>query len=296
MSKIVLEDETLRDGLQVEQKIFSTEEKCELFDLLLTAGIRRVQAGSFVHPKYVPQMADTDQLIPLLRERAGDAAGGLLLSGLVLNAKGLERALACGLTHLSMSVSVSEEHSKRNVKRSVDEALSSMTELIGQAKKAGVIVRAGAQCAFGCVYEGAIPKERVLKAFECMVAAGADEINLADTTGMGNPVLVRDLVSDVRTRWPHIVISLHMHDTRDWGWPIWWRDMRPARRFSIRRPEDWAVVRSYAGPQATFLPKTPPTCFTPWAWIPESMSAPYALQSDGWKAGSSGRSQAECRV
>lgn len=212
ISRIVLEEDVLRDGLQNEERIFSVEEKLAVIDDLEEAGVRRIQVGSFVHPKWVPQMANTDELFRALERRPD-----VTYTGLILNAKGLERALAAGVDHLSMSISVSEEHSRRNVNRPVAEALALMAELIAQAVAAGVTVRAGAQCTFGCVWEGAIPKERVIAALDRMIEAGAQELNLSDTTGMANPVQVRELVTEVRARWPHVIVSLHLHDTRGLG-------------------------------------------------------------------------------
>ena len=209
MASIILEDEALRDGLQSEARILSLDQKIELFDKLVDAGLARIQVGSFVHPKYVPQMADTDEFIGRIKHTPG-----VLLTGLILNAKGLERALACGLKHVSMSVSVSDTHSRKNVKRPADEALAGMVELIKQAVEAGMTVRAGAQCSFGCVYEGAVPEKNVLNALEAMAAAGAHELNLADTTGMANPFQVRRLVEKVRAAIPGASLSLHLHDTR----------------------------------------------------------------------------------
>jgi hydroxymethylglutaryl-CoA lyase len=209
---VLFEDEVLRDGLQMESRLFSFEEKLRIFHLLKEAKVQRVQIGSFVHPKLIPQMADTDALIRHLGRTPG-----VLLSGLILNDKGLERALACGLAHLSMSVSVSDTHSRKNANRPAKEALASMVQLISEAKKAGVQVRAGIQCAFGCVYEGAVPADAVFAAAEAMVHAGADEINLADTTGMGDPRQVRSLVQEIGRRFPGIAVSLHLHDTRGLG-------------------------------------------------------------------------------
>jgi len=211
-AEILFEDETLRDGLQMESRLFNLEEKIGIFNLLVEAGIKRIQVGSFVHPKVVPQMADTDELVRILLTRPG-----VLLTGLILNERGLERALACGLTHVSMSVSASDTHSRKNANRSAEEALTSMTSLISKARQAGLSVRAGVQCAFGCVYEGRIPEEKVVATAEAMATEGPKEINLADTTGMGNPVQVRRLVGKIRKNLPKQAISLHLHDTRGLG-------------------------------------------------------------------------------
>jgi hydroxymethylglutaryl-CoA lyase len=210
--RVVLEDQVLRDGLQMESRIFSLAEKVEIFRLLEEAKVPRIQVGSFVHPKLIPQMADTDALIRQLMYTSE-----VILTGLILNDKGLERALACGLSHVSMSISASDTHSRKNANRPADEALAAMAPLISQAKKANLKVRAGIQCAFGCVYEGNVPEEKVLAAAQSMASAGAEEVSLADTTGMGNPRQVRSLVRRVRKELPGMDLSLHLHDTRGLG-------------------------------------------------------------------------------
>jgi hydroxymethylglutaryl-CoA lyase len=213
MPTVILQDESLRDGLQFEQKILTLEEKLSLFRLLAAAGVRRLQVGSFVHPKAVPQMADTEEFIHAVR----DEPPGVLISALVLNDKGLERALKCGPGHLSMSSSASNSHSLRNVKRPAAEAFASLLALIRRAVDAGVAVRAGIQCAFGCVYEGTVAEDRVLEMAGRLAETGADELSLADTTGMANPLQVRRLVAKTRAAVPHFPISIHLHDTRGLG-------------------------------------------------------------------------------
>lgn len=207
--QLLLEDEALRDGLQMESRIFRVEEKLQLFSMLKAAGLRRVQVGSFVHPKLVPQMADTDAFIRAIPEEDRHLA-----SALILNEKGLERALASGLRHVSMSVSVSDTHSRKNAGKPAAEALEAMTRLIRLALSSTMAVRAGLQCAFGCVYEGSIAEASVLKAAERMVQTGVTEINLADSTGMANPLQVRSLVREMSSAFPGVHISLHLHDTR----------------------------------------------------------------------------------
>lgn len=210
--ELLLEDEALRDGLQMESRIFSLDEKVQLFELLKKAGIKRIQVGSFVHPETVPQMANTDELIRTLGSQEDT-----VVTALILNEKGLERALDCGVSHVSMSVSVSDTHSRKNTGRPAAEALETMTQLISRALGSGLKVRAGLQCAFGCVYEGSIAEDAVLSAAEKMVQAGAEEMNLADTTGMATPYSVRNLIKAVKKRFPDVRISLHLHDTRGLG-------------------------------------------------------------------------------
>ena len=212
MPNVILEDESLRDGLQFEQQVLSLEDKITIFRLLVAAGVQRIQVGSFVHPKIVPQMADTEQFVAQVK-----ATPSVLVSGLILNDKGLERAMKSGLTHVSMSVSVSDTHSRRNVRRPAKAALESMVRLIQQAVAAGMTVRAGTQCSFGCIYEGAVPEERVIDALGAMAAAGASELNLADTTGMANPLQIKHLARATRNAFAGFDLSLHLHDTRGLG-------------------------------------------------------------------------------
>lgn len=211
-TSLLLEDETLRDGLQIESQTFTLEQKVELFTLLQRAGLKRIQVGSFVHPKIVPQMADTDELIRTLGQQKGT-----VLSALILNGKGLDRALACGVEHVSMSVSVSDTHSRKNAGRSAKEALASMVELIKNAREQGLEVRAGLQSAFGCVYEGEIALDAVVAAAEQMVSAGVNEMNLADSSGMATPKAVRSMVRRIAKNFPDVRLSLHLHDTRGMG-------------------------------------------------------------------------------
>jgi hydroxymethylglutaryl-CoA lyase len=210
---VLLEDESLRDGLQFEPKVLPLADKLELFRLLAAAGFRQVQVGSFVHPWIVPQMADTEAVIRAAREMAPQ----VVVTALVLNDKGLERARACGMGHLSMSSSASDAHSRRNVKRPAAEAFESLLQLIRQAAAGGIRVRAGIQCAFGCVYEGAVPEARVVKMAARLADTGASEINLADTTGMADPFQVRRLGAATRAAVPHLPLSIHLHDTRGLG-------------------------------------------------------------------------------
>lgn len=211
--RVVVEEQSLRDGLQAESRLFGLGEKMEIVRLLAEAGVRRLQLGSFVNPRTVPQVANTDVLVSLVRRHYPD----LLCTALILNEKGLDRALRSGLNHLSMSVSVSDSHSRNNTGRAASEALEAMTGLIARAVAEGIQVRAGVQCAFGCSDEGPVPKTTVLAAVAQMVAAGATEINLADTAGMAGPVQVSRLATRVRENHPEIEASLHLHDTRGLG-------------------------------------------------------------------------------
>ena len=210
--EVLIEDETLRDGLQNEQRVFSIPEKIELIRGLEAAGVRRIQVGSFVHPKWV-QMANTDVLLHALDRRSD-----VTYTALVLNMKGIDRAIACDVRHLSMSISASETHNQRNANRSLAFARGEIAPMIQRARSEGIAVRAGIMAAFGCAYEGKIDPAVVVDIAAMYGELGADEINLADSTGMGNPKAVTDLVRRVRAVVdPRVKLSLHLRDTRGLG-------------------------------------------------------------------------------
>lgn len=208
---VLIEDEFLRDGLQNEKRLFSIAEKLEFVSGLEKAGVQRIQLGSFVHPKWVPQMADTDALFDALTPKAG-----VTYSALVLNKAGLDRALAVGVRHLSISISASETHSRKNTNRSVAEARTAIVPVIEKALAEGVTVRAGIQSALGCGFEGRIDPDYVIGIARFFADMGVHEINLADTAGLANPAQVFDLCTYLEDRIAP-ALSLHLHDTRGLG-------------------------------------------------------------------------------
>ena len=210
---VTFEEQSLRDGLQNEDRLFSLHEKLEIAHLLAEAGIRRLQIGSFVDPRRVPQMGQIEELA----ERIRGELPHLLCSALVLNRQGLDRAIDCGMRHLSLSVSLSDRHSHRNAGCSAEEALGEMVMLVRKAVDLGIMVRAGVQCAFGCADQGQISGESVVAAIRRLTAAGAIEVNLADTAGMAHPLQIRQVVAKVRDAVPEAVLSLHLHDARGLG-------------------------------------------------------------------------------
>ena len=206
---VLLEDQTLRDGLQNEPRLLSLEGKLEIARLLAAAGVRRLQMGSFVDPRRVPQMAGTEELVRLVRRELP----GVECTALALNEHGLERAIRSGLRRLSLSVSLADSHSRRNAGCGAGEALSRVTGLVGRAREEGMVVRAGLQCAFGGDGEP-VPWRQVVAAAGQLVAAGAAEINLADTAGKAGPDDVVRLVGRVR-RAVAVPLSLHLHGPRE---------------------------------------------------------------------------------
>ncbi|MEJ1161325.1 hydroxymethylglutaryl-CoA lyase [Prosthecomicrobium sp. N25] len=207
-----------RDGLQIERKILSVDEKLALVEALVASGIREIEVGSFVSPRAVPQMAGTDELVGRLPRRPGVAYRGLWL-----NARGLERAIASGGVDLDgkLSITASETFARRNTNRSIEDALAEMPAWIDLYRAAGVEPQAlSVMAAFGCNYEGPVPAATVLRLVARVDALLADhgarlrQVRLADTMGWANPEQVTRLVGDLRARWPDLGVRLHLHDTR----------------------------------------------------------------------------------
>ncbi|MDM8550757.1 hydroxymethylglutaryl-CoA lyase [Desulfobacterales bacterium HSG2] len=206
-----------RDGFQFEAKVVPTEIKVEIISRLIEAGLKRIQATSFVHPKLVPQMADAEELLSRLPKRED-----VLYSGLALNIKGVERAHTAGLRHIEVSVSASDTHSRKNAGISSARAVEQGKEMIRLAQKYNMHITASIQCAFGCVYEGSVPEDRVLKIAQDFIGLGIDKLSLADTTGMANPLSIKTLLelkteTDGSLLNSSVPIGIHLHDTRGLG-------------------------------------------------------------------------------
>lgn len=209
---VVLHEVGLRDGLQMEAQSVPTERKLGWVYALAGAGLDIIQVGSFVHPGKVPQMADTDQLFRELGA-PGARPPGVVLSGLVLNEKGLERGLACGVDMVCMGVSASETHSRKNTGMPVAEATDRIIAMAHQAVSAKKSVQVSVQSAFGCGYEGAVPSDRVLGLVRRFLDAGLTNISLADTAGHATPVMVERLFAAIRTIDSTSALTCHFHNT-----------------------------------------------------------------------------------
>ncbi len=212
MNTIKIHDVGLRDGLQMEEQVIPTKTKIKWAHNLIEAGIDIIQVGSFVHPKYVPQMADTDELFKYFATDA-EKPWTDLLSGLVLNERGLERALDCGVEMICTGVSASETHSQKNTKMSVNEAIGRVIKIAQKAHKANKVVQLSVQSAFGCGYEGTIAEDQVLQIIKQYIEAGFTNISLADTAGHADPNQVKRLVDKVLNLDSHIQLTGHFHNT-----------------------------------------------------------------------------------
>jgi hydroxymethylglutaryl-CoA lyase len=214
MEKIIIHEVGPRDGLQAEKTAVPLEEKIRWIDGLCAAGIDIIQLGSFVNPQKVPQMADTDGLF---LHYALNKPAGVTFSGLVLNEKGLERGLACGVEMFCMGVSASETHSVKNTGMSSAEALGRIIPMAKQAMAAGKSVQVSVQSAFGCGFEGAIEQGKVLDIVKAYLDAGFRNVSLADTAGHAQPQQVEDLYGAIRALDPAVVLACHFHNTYGLG-------------------------------------------------------------------------------
>ncbi|MDO9693671.1 MAG: hydroxymethylglutaryl-CoA lyase [Candidatus Latescibacteria bacterium] len=214
MAEIIIHEVGPRDGLQVEKQVVPTDRKLAWIRSLVAAGLDIVQVGSFVHPEKVPQMADTDELF---RALDAQSRGGTILSGLVLNEKGLERGFACGVDLFCLGVSASETHSQKNTGMGSGEAQRRIIAAAREAVAAGKKVQVSVQSAFGCGFEGPIPEERVLDIVRAYLEAGLTSISLADTAGHAHPGQVRRLFGKILQLAPEIRCTCHFHDTYGLG-------------------------------------------------------------------------------
>lgn len=213
---IIIHEVGLRDGLQMEKQTVPTEQKIKWARELIDAGEDILQLGSFVHPGKVPQMADTDTLFRYFSD-PGMKPKNTILSGLILNEKGLERGLACGVDMFCMGVSASETHSQKNTGMSISEATARIIAIAKLAEGERKKVQVSVQSAFGCGYEGTVPQERVLRIIERYLEAGLKNISLADTAGHATPDRVEKMFEGIFKLEPTIECTCHFHDTYGLG-------------------------------------------------------------------------------
>lgn len=211
-ASVEIVDVTPRDGLQNESVVLSTEDKISLVDMLVSSGVRRIEATSFVNPARVPQMADADALAAALPR------GGVSWIGLVLNEKGLDRAIAAGLDEVNIVVVATDTFSLRNQGTTVDEAVQLWTRLAKRARHAGLKTTITIAAAFGCPFEGEVSAVTVTELMSRCVEAGPDELALADTIGVGVPAQVRELAMSAAQVAPGVPLRWHFHNTRNSGY------------------------------------------------------------------------------
>ncbi|MHB1104367.1 MAG: hydroxymethylglutaryl-CoA lyase [Devosia sp.] len=216
MEKVEIVEVSPRDGIQNEPKTLSLKDKRELIELAIRAGAKRIEVGSFVNPKRVPQMAGSEELMASLPRH-----DGVSYIGLTLNRRGFERALAARVHEVTFVVVASETFNQRNQGTGTFESLRVWNEIAAEAAgkmRAGVTIGA----AFGCPFEGEVPLSRLLAVVEAAIDADPCEIGLADTIGVAVPRDIRERVGAVKERYPDIPIRLHLHNTRNMGYANAW--------------------------------------------------------------------------
>ena len=204
-----------RDGFQNEPEVLPTDEKVRLIDALARTGLRRLEVTSFVRADVIPQLADAGEVL-----QAIDPPPEVSLSVLIPNERGLENALAHRdrFHEINVFLSASETHNRKNVNRSIEESLTGLERVIGRARAEGLRCEGVISVAFGCPYEGHVPPERVFSIARRLIEAGAQEIGFGDTTGMANPVQVRNYFPAARRALgDDVELTAHFHNTRGQG-------------------------------------------------------------------------------
>ncbi len=202
-----------RDGLQNEASTVAAADKVRYIELLVDAGVTSIEVTSFVSPKAVPQLADADAVFPAVRKR-----DGVRYIVLVPNERGLDRAIAAGVRDIAVFTAASNTFAQRNIRMSIDESLTTFGRVIERAKREGMRVRASVSTAFGCPFEGAVAPAAVVEVAQRLLDAGADDLSIADTIGVGTPDQVVAIVGALAAAGIGTDrYGLHFHDTRGTG-------------------------------------------------------------------------------
>lgn len=197
-----------RDGLQNEPNPIPVEQKKELIKKLASAGFSRIETASFVHPKWVPQMANSEEIAEFCREL------GITYIALTPNVKALERAIAVKAPQIAVFIGASETFNKKNINRTIDESLTECKSLFHQAKNENMFIRGYISMGFSCPYEGKVPFEKVQYVCDQLIKLGADEIDIGDTNGQADPKIVYERFSRLRELYPETTFVAHFHDTK----------------------------------------------------------------------------------
>jgi hydroxymethylglutaryl-CoA lyase len=198
-----------RDGLQNEAATLAVDDKVAFCDALLDAGLSAVEVGAFVSPKWVPQMAGSDEVFRRVRKRAGRRTPVL-----VPNRQGYERAQTAGAREIAVFTAASETFNRKNINASIDESFARFAEFVPEAKQDGAWVRGYVSTCFGCPYEGRVDPAKVVEVARRLEDAGCDEISIGDTIGVGAPTQVTDVMGRLKDAIANATLAVHFHDTR----------------------------------------------------------------------------------
>lgn len=212
VSSIRLCEVGTRDGLQNEKNLLTAEQKIELIDAMSEAGFPVIEVGSFVSPKAVPQMANTDEVFKGIKRREGTE-----YRALIANARGVDRAVACGCTKVKLNVSASVAHNLANLNRTPAQSIAGFAECVEKANAAGIGISGSISMAFGSPWDKEIPLQDVKDCVEAYLKVGIDEISLSDASGMAYPTQVHDMCTEMKKCYPDVKWWLHFHNTRGLG-------------------------------------------------------------------------------
>lgn len=207
--RVVLCEVGLRDGLQNECKQLTTDEKVRLINLITDAGYPIIEVGSFVSPKAVPQMADTDEVFKRMKRNPKTE-----YRALVVNTRGVDRAIECGCTKIKLNVSASRAHNLANLNRTPEETVGRFSETVEKAKLNHIGVSGSISMPFGSPWESEILIEDVKNIIDAYISCGVKEISLSDTSGMAHPLKVYEIGNEIKQSYPEIKWILHFHNTR----------------------------------------------------------------------------------
>jgi len=208
-TKVTIKEVGPRDGLQNESKFIDTQDKIEWINRLSKTGLSYIEVSSFVHPKWIPQLADSEEVLKSIQREPG-----VTYAALVPNIRGLERALNCQVDEISVFMSASEGHNKQNINKTIDETFPVLKEVVDEAKKANVKVRGYVSTVIACPYDGPVAPEQVLKVADRLLDMGVYEVSLGDTIGVGVPTQVESLLETLLKHFPPTLFAMHFHDTR----------------------------------------------------------------------------------
>jgi len=197
-----------RDGLQNEATTVPTEKKAEFIRLLAAAGLKDIEVASFVHPKWVPQLADAQDLIKRLEPNTA-----VRYSALVPNMKGMERAIESGIRRIAVFTAASETFNKKNINMGIQESIDGFKPVVDRALKEGISVRGYVSTCFVCPYEGAVAKEKVAEVTRALFDLGVDEVSIGDTIGAATPKDVESTCGHLLTQFAAGKLAMHFHDT-----------------------------------------------------------------------------------
>lgn len=209
--RIYINEVSVRDGFQIEQEFIPTDRKVSLINALSRSGVAKIEVTSFTSPKAIPALADAETVM-----REIDRVPGVVYSALVPNIRGCERALGSRVDEMNLVMSSSESHSLANLRMTPEQSLVQFEEIV-RAVEDSARINVSLSTAFGCPFDGETPLSRVLELVSRLTGIGVRAITLCDTTGMANPVQVKQVCSAVSQRWPEVEFTLHLHNTRSMG-------------------------------------------------------------------------------